>query len=393
MDVGRYDLLIIGGGISGLSLGHYASRAGMKTVLLEKAADTGGCLKTMKNDGYWLELGAHTCYNSYGNLIGVIEDCGLKDQLQARRNVPFKMLIDGKVKSIPSELNFFELLLSAPRLFSMDKSRMTVAAYYSGIVGRKNYDKVVGPALSAVPSQKADDFPADMLFKRRPRRKDILKKFTVKGGLQTIAHTIASTGRFEVMKGVKVKSVRSFNNLFTVSAENAGDLSAERIALAVPPPEGSALLMESFPAVASRLAEIKVAHIDSVGVVLKKGLVGLPEFAGLIPVDDLFFSIVSRDIVGDNDFRGFTFHFRPGLQNEIRMKRIKEVLGSDKFESLNENRAVMPAPVMGHRAITEDIDRMIKDTKLSITGNYFGGLAIEDCVSRSVEEFKRMKET
>ena len=82
MDLKRYDIIVVGGGISGLSLAHYASKAGLKTLLLEKAPEAGGCLRTMRQvDDFWLELGAHTCYNSYGNLIGVIEDCGLREKL------------------------------------------------------------------------------------------------------------------------------------------------------------------------------------------------------------------------------------------------------------------------------------------------------------------------
>jgi oxygen-dependent protoporphyrinogen oxidase len=168
MDLKRYDLIVIGGGISGLSLAHYASRAGMKTLLLEKATEAGGCLRTMRQSGgFWLELGAHTCYNSYGNLIRIIEECGVRGRLLPRKKVPFMMFVDGRVKSIPSELDFFELICSAPRIFTLSKSGQTVGSYYSRIVGKRNFDRVIGPALSAVPSQRADDFPADMLFKKR----------------------------------------------------------------------------------------------------------------------------------------------------------------------------------------------------------------------------------
>jgi len=391
----QYDLIVIGGGISGLSLAHYASKAGMRTVVLEKADYAGGCLRTMRHEGYWLELGAHTCYNSYAGLIGIIEDCGLAQQLQAREKVPFKMYIDGKVKSIPSELNFVELVCSAPRLFTMDKSHMTVGSYYSGIVGKNNYRKVVGPALSAVPSQKADDFPAEMLFKKRKRRKDIIKKFTLRGGLQTVAEAVASEKGLEVRTGVEVTSVRFDKTFFTVSASGstfgALDLTADRIGFAVPPPACAGLLKDILPAAASKLGEIRTAHVESVGVMVKKGLVGLPEFAGLIPANDLFFSIVSRDIVADPEYRGFTFHFKPGTGNELRMKRIAEVLGTDRFEAVSGNKAVLPSPAMGHDKITAGIDSLIRDKRIFITGNYFAGLAVEDCICRSVAEFSRMK--
>jgi protoporphyrinogen/coproporphyrinogen III oxidase len=391
MALKRYDLIVIGGGISGLSLAHYAAKAGIKTLLLEKAAQAGGCLRTMRQPGgFWLELGAHTCYNSYANLIGIIEECGAKDKLLPRERVPFMMFVDGKVKSIPSELDFLELICSAPRIFTLPKAGQTVRSYYSRIVGKRNFDRVIGPALSAVPSQRADDFPAEMLFKKRKRRKDIIKKFTLKGGLQTIADAVVSKADIEALTGAEVEQVLMANALYKVSVGSGEEFEADNLALAVPPPVASGLLKNILPDAAARLDEIRVAPVESLGVIARKDAIGLPPFAGLIPMDDVFFSVVSRDTVADAAYRGFTFHFRQGLDRARRMSRISEVLGTDKFEASSENSAVLPSPLPGHEKIIGDIDRLIEGKRVFITGNYFSGLAIEDCVSRSSAEFKRL---
>jgi oxygen-dependent protoporphyrinogen oxidase len=391
MDLKRYDLIVTGGGISGLSLAHYASRAGMKTLLLEKAAEAGGCLRTMRQpDGYWLELGAHTCYNSYGGLIGIIEECDAREKLLPRKKVPFMLFVDGKVTSIPSKLNFPELICSAPRIFTLSKSGETVGSYYSKIVGKKNFERVIGPALSAVPSQRADDFPADMLFKKRKRRKDVIRKFTLEGGLQSIADAVISQRGIEVLTGTEVAAVRAENAGYKVSTGNGREFTADNIAFAVPPPVASGLLKDILPDAAARLADIKVARVDSLGVTVKKEAVTLPPFAGLIPVDDVFFSVVSRDIVADAVYRGFTFHFRPGLDRGAKLRRITEVLGTNRFEESSEGAAILPSPRLGHEKIAGAIDRLIEGKRVYITGNYFSGLAIEDCVSRSRAEFTRL---
>jgi len=392
MGLKRYDLIVIGGGISGLSLAHFASRAGLKTLLLEKAPQAGGCLRTMRNPGdFWLELGAHTCYNSYGNFIRIIEECGVREALQSRQKVPFMMLADGKVKSIPSELNFLELICSAPRIFTLSKSGMTVGSYYSKIVGKRNFDRVIGPALSAVPSQRADDFPAEMLFKKRKRRKDIIKKFTLKGGLQTIADAVLSGKDIEVLTGAEASAVETGNSVFKVSAGDKGEFAADNLGLAVAPSVASALLKNALPDAAARLSAIRVVQVESLGVVVRKETVGLPPCAGLIPVHDVFFSAVSRDIVADPTYRGFTFHFRQGVDREKKMRRIAEVLGTDKFEASSENISLLPSPVLGHERIVGDIDKLIEGKRVYITGNYFAGLAIEDCVARSSAEFSRLQ--
>ncbi len=397
MNSSRIDLIVIGGGISGLSLAHYASKAGLKTLVLEKANATGGCLRTQRLNSFWLELGAHTCYNSYGNLIGILEDCGLNSMLQERRNVPFRMLVDGKVRSIPSLLDLLEVLCSAPRALTLRKAGLSVESYYSAIAGKKNFERVVGPALSAVVSQRANDFPAEMLFKRRPRRKDIMKKFTLKRGLQTIAETIPAGKGIEVVLGADVKNVKREGSLFKVEVQGGGEFVSERIGIAAPPPSASALLKEAFPALSEKISSIKVARVESVAAVVRKEAVALPLFSGLIPAKDMFYSIVSRDAVGvsrdavgDDAYRGFSFHFRPGQGRERKLKRIAEVLGTDKFQDISENAAVLPSPVLGHERLISDIDRLVEGERVFLTGNYFTGLAIEDCVTRSLNEFKRL---
>jgi protoporphyrinogen/coproporphyrinogen III oxidase len=301
------------------------------------------------------------------------------------------MFVNGAVKSIPSELDYLELLCSAPRILTLKKSRLTVESYYSKIVGKRNFERVIGPAMSAVPSQRANDFPADMLFKKRKRRKEIMKSFTLRGGLQAIADALVGTG-INVFTGTEVKSIKTENSLYKVSLPGIGEVAADNIGFAVPPPVTAVLLKDILPEVSARLSDIKVAHAESLGVVVRKENIGLPPFAGLIPVSDLFFSVVSRDTVADEKYRGFTFHFRPGLEYERKIRKIGEVLGTDKFEAVVQNSVIMPSPILGHEKIVDAIDRLLEDKRVFITGNYFSGLAIEDCISRSSTEFGRLME-
>lgn len=385
----HYDLTIIGAGISGLSLAHYAAKAGFSVLVLEKEARPGGCFYTHRPEsGFWLELGAHTCYNSYRNLIALIEEAGIKDLILGRRNAPYKLLVGTDVKSIPSELDFIELLCSAPRIFTEKKTGRTVESYYSKLVGQGNYRKVIGPVLSAVPSQKADGFPAEMLFKKRKRRKDVIKNFTLKGGLQSVTDALASG--LALRTGFKAGSAAFEGGMFSVRAGEETHTSGA-LALAVPPSKAASLLKSSFPDISSMLSLINVTSVESVGVVVKRDSVPLQPFSGLIPLNDLFFSVVSRDTVPDEDYRGFTFHFRAGIEHEAKLKRIREVLRVGEFEEVVSRRAVLPSPVLGHERLIAELEGRLSGKRLFLTGNYFSGLAIEDCVSRSLSEFLRFK--
>jgi len=392
----KYDIAIIGAGISGLSLAHYCKNEGLKTLIIEKSSRIGGTLHShyFQEIGFWIELGAHTCYNSYGNLIKILEDCSAINKIVKRENVPFKMLSDGKIKSIPSQLNFLELLFSVPKIFLLKKNEMSVREYYSKIVGMRNFENVISPALNAVISQNADDFPADLLFKRRPRRKDTIKKFTLEKGLQTIADSVSSQKGIDVVLGQNITSINYKGNYFEIASE-AGPYEAEYLAIAASASSAAGILKESFPEISERLSRIRVEKIESAGVAVKREDVeSIPPAAGIIPSSDIFYSVVSRDTVKDTRYRGFTFHFKPdSANNNEKIKRIAEVLGikENRIEHFVEKENFVPSLKKGHNLLIQDIDRSISGKPILLTGNYFDGLAIEDCISRSFKEFSRLK--
>jgi protoporphyrinogen oxidase len=394
----RVDIIIIGAGISGLSLAHYCAREGLNTLVLEKNDRPGGALHSHSFGGetkdFWIELGAHTCYNSYRNLIGIIEDCRILDRLTRRENVPFKMLIDNQVRSIPSQLDFLELFLSARRLFTSRKEGESMESYYSGIVGRKNFERVFAPAFNAVISQDANEFPSDMLFKRRERRKDVIKKFTLTNGLQAIADAIASQNNIKIITGKEAQTIEIDNDLFRIAATDNSIYGSNYLALATPASAAAQLLNAAFPDVSEVLSRIRVKSVESMGVAVRKELVSFGPVAGLIPKHDSFFSVVSRDAVQHERYRGFTFHFKPDtLDHGAKLKRISEVLGvsRDKLEYAAKKENAVPALSVGHDILMNRLERAIAEKRLYLTGNYFDGLAIEDCVSRSRKEFLRLK--
>jgi protoporphyrinogen oxidase len=392
--VTRYDVIIVGAGISGLSLAHYCAKGGLKTLVLEAGPRPGGTLHSQEfPGGFWLELGAHTCYNSYGNLIGIMEETGIKGLMLGREKAGFKVLAGGKLKSIPSQIHFMELLLSAPRFFTARKEGSTVKSYYSSIAGRGNYGRVLGPAFNAVLSQEADDFPAHMLFNRRPRRKDIMRSFTLDCGLQSIPCTIASEQGIGVRTGCKAKEADFAGGMFTVRAGASESFLSSALAVATPPDEAARLLSGAFPALAEKLRAIKVRDIETMGIAAKKEDIALPPVAGIVAPGDIFYSAVSRDTVKHNEYRGFSFHFKPGAGHEDRLARICEVLGLErgKVEHVVEKTNRVPSLSPGHEKLVSELDGLLEGKPLLLTGNYFTGLSLEDCVTRSLMESERLK--
>jgi protoporphyrinogen/coproporphyrinogen III oxidase len=401
--VEQRDVVVVGGGIAGLAFAHHAATAGRSVLVLEAGPRTGGCLNTRRlADGFWYEAGAHTAYNSYGAFLELVDACGLGGAIRPRGDARkrFALLRDGRLAmmgplSVFLEFDPIELLLTAPFGLFRSKEGRTAAEAYGAVVGRRNYANVLAPFLAAVPSQSADGFPArgpGSLFKRRARRKDVAKSFTLDGGLSTLAEALARRPNVDVRTGAPVREVRREGAGFTVRSEDGARHAARVAALAVPSSVAAALVAGSDPALAAALGAIGSARVETTAVALPKERTSLPEMAFLVPVNDLFHSAVTRDPVPDARLRGFAFHFKPGHAPEDRLRRIEDVLGAPRetFVDVAESSLVLPAPALGHADAVARIDRALAGSRLAVTGNYFDGLALEDCVLRSRAEWARV---
>lgn len=395
------DTLVLGGGISGLSIAAESARSGQRTLVVEAGLRVGGCLASPRTaDGYWYELGAHTCYNSYTGLIGLLEGRGLAERLVPRTSTKLRFLEGNGIApganlgALLRRFNWLELALHAPRLLGADKAGRSVREYYARIVGPRNYRNTLGPMLSAVPSQSADDFPASMLFKSRDsRRTDFPRSFTLDGGLQMAAEMLAAEPGLDVITAVRATGVQVDAGAgFTVELANGDTITTARLVVATNPSVAAALLQSAAPEAARTLLRIREAEVDSMAVVLPLARVPWPITMFAVPIGDGLYSVVTRDSVPDERFRAFTFHFAPGLDRDSRLARMAAVLGvpRDELRDVVERRVVLPSPVVGHERLVAELDAALAGRPLAVVGNYFDGLSIEDCVQRARREWARL---
>jgi len=390
----RYDLIVIGAGISGLAMAYKAEQSGMHVLVLEKESSTGGCFhsQVVADDAqpFWLEMGTHTCFNSYGRLLTLLEKLGLTDQMQGREKLRYRMLAGDKLVSIPSRLHIFELLTHAWRLFSMQKENRSVGEYYRAITGPQNYNEVFSHAFNAVLCQPASDLPADMLFRKRPRNKAIMRSYTFPEGLGWIIAALAD--QLEIKTGQEIRNIQRTEAGYQIETAEAV-LLADKIVCATPVLAAARLLGAAHPEIAEQLNWIGEVEIESVGIVVEKEHLSLQPVAGIIAVDGAFYSAVSRDIVAHPHLRGMTFHFKPGLlADDQKLQHICTVLDIPQSEVLHifhkTNR--LPAPGVGHHQLIAAIDGLLTDQPLALVGNYFAGVAVEDCLERVESEFARL---
>lgn len=387
--------LVIGAGISGLSAAHYAARSGRSTLVLEADARPGGCMHTHafpELGGYWVEAGSHSCFNSYGNLLGIMDELGILSRATAKAKQSYKLWQGGARKSIVSALHPFELVRSLPKLFGGDKAGASVREYYGRGLGRKNYRDLFGPAFRSVICQPADDFPAEALFRKKPRRKDVLRSFTMPEGLSEIPQAIAAAPGITLATGATATAVAREGEGFSVTCADGSRHVADWLTLAVPPDVAAGLLTDTAAEAAAIIGEIGMAEIDTQLLVFDKSDLGVDALAGFISVDGDFLSAVSRDFLDHPQLRGFAFHF-PGdrLDEQARIEAACHALDAqpERLRAAASVRNRLPALRKGHAEQVAALDRALTGDRLGITGNWFLGVSIEDCVTRSRSEHER----
>ena len=392
-----YQLVVVGGGISGLGLAHLARHRGLECLLLEANERLGGAIQShrfARDEGpYWAELGAHTCYNSYGNLLGMLEETDQLAFLTPKQKLPYRIETASGLRPIPSQLKLSELLGLPWRLLRSDKRGRSVGDYFGGLIGQQNYRRVLGPALDAVVCQPAADFPAEALFRKKPRRKEVVRSFTGSAGLGSLVDGIAGQPGLEIASGRAVTGIDPGRQGYELTLGDGSRLRAGTLVLAIAPDQAARLLRAGMPELAETLRQIAMAEIESLAVLVRADALELPPLAGIIGRDDDFYSVVSRDPVPDPDYRAFTFHFRPGrLDEAAKLARIRRLLGVGEGAILewvaSGNR--LPALRLGHDRLLQRIDHQLAGSRLGMTGNWFSGVSIEDSLARSVGEFARL---
>jgi oxygen-dependent protoporphyrinogen oxidase len=115
-------IVVVGGGIAGLTCAWRLQRAGHDVEVLEREPEAGGRMRSERCGDFVVERGAQFVASSYRNLHGVAAALGIGDQLQPRARAGEGVLCDGKIHAadVTSPLR----LLASPLLSVGAKLRL-----------------------------------------------------------------------------------------------------------------------------------------------------------------------------------------------------------------------------------------------------------------------------
>ncbi|MFT5749085.1 MAG: oxygen-dependent protoporphyrinogen oxidase [Ancylomarina sp.] len=386
----NYDIAIIGAGISGLTMAFKIAQSGKKVLLLEAKDKAGGCLNTLYGeDGFWVEMGAHTFYSSYTNTIDLIKSIGLEADIVAREKLSMKLFTD-KHEKLFAPISKLGLIANVPKLFFSKRDGKTVKEYFSNVLGKKNYDKVFTRMFSAVIVQNADDFSAEYFLKRRKTKsKNHPKNFILKNGMSSIVKAILAHENIDIAYNAKVNSLE-YTNTFSIGTEDGNSYSAKDLAFASSPSQVVNLVEGLNPELADLMNDFPIQNLESTALILDKDKPGIEPVTFVIPLQGACYSMVTRDVLPDEKYRGFACHFqRDDATNGEQKETMAKLLSVDEIPETIKANHTLPLIKVGHKERMAAIISQAQNMGIYITGNFFNGLSLEDCVERSTQEAKR----
>jgi protoporphyrinogen oxidase len=132
--MGARDVVIIGGGLSGLTTAYLLAGRGFHVTLLEAEDRAGGQARAFKIDGHIVEHGSHAFFGYYDTSVKLLDELGTREMCE---QIPGWTIVDayGRMAMVkqsswlPNLLSVVPSMLRIPWLGLRDKLRLLFAAF------------------------------------------------------------------------------------------------------------------------------------------------------------------------------------------------------------------------------------------------------------------------
>ncbi len=293
---------IVGGGITGLALTHFLAVRGLDSVLLERASEPGGIIRSRRSSGRVTEAGPQRT-RLVGPVERLVEATGLAERvIRAPPGLPLYILKGGRLKAVPTRVGRFlrsDLLSVAGRLRVLLEpltprlaAEESVAGFLRRKVGDEAYRTLFGPLVAATFASDPERMPAvrslPMLLGplgvrrslvaglARAARAESAPACSFVDGLQELPRALARLHAARVRLDTSVEGITPAAggyDLDIVSRSERDRVHVDRLVLTVPASE-AARLLGSFHAAATRLAELRYNAVSVVDLETRAPLRG-----------------------------------------------------------------------------------------------------------------------
>jgi phytoene dehydrogenase-like protein len=278
----QFDVVVVGGGLAGLTAACYLARAGIAVTLFEKASSLGGRAVTQNYDGYCFNRGVHALYNG-GAASRVLQELGITYSGHKPRG--YFMLRQDELYVFPSNpitLVSTDLLdaadkLELTRLFPMltllkahELRRVSVREWLDSNVPRPQVRQVLASLARTFTYSAALDQVSAEVFATQMQLSLKHNVRYIDGGWQTLVDGLraaAEQAGVSIVSSTRVEAVeRQDGRVQGVRLRDGNIVSASAVIIATDPQDAVKLLYEGTYAairkVVDTIVPIQVACLD-----------------------------------------------------------------------------------------------------------------------------------
>jgi len=294
-------IVIVGGGISGLALGHHLAAHSAEFLLLEASARPGGVIRSGRVEGHLLEWGPQRARLTEG-FRKLVTELGLGGELiSSPPGLPLFVYRSGRLRLVPfSALAFLrsdiigwraKLRLALEPLTAPPRDDESVAGLFTRKIGREAYENLVGPLYGGLYASDPEDMVVGLSLRhvlrefglsrslllpllRRGGRIDPPDACSFREGMQLLPAALASRHCERIRYGSAVREVRRAGHGFTVITDGEA-IAAKQVVLTAPAPDTAAQLAGLAPAAAERLRRLNYNPLAVVHLLAETRLRGL----------------------------------------------------------------------------------------------------------------------
>ncbi|GAA3758273.1 oxygen-dependent protoporphyrinogen oxidase [Spinactinospora alkalitolerans] len=308
----RPHVVVVGGGVSGLTAAHRLTRAGAEVTVLEAAPRTGGKLDASAVAGVPVDSGAEAVLARRPEALDLIAELGLQDRLthpgttasQLYSRGALRAFPEGHLMGVPGDVAALARSGVLSRAGTLRAARdlvwpgapvrgdVSVADYIGGRMGREVVDRLVEPLLGGVYAGRADRLSLEatlpqiaplarkgrslMAAVREVKAEQAARAAqdggagpapvfaTLRGGLATLVDALAEQSGARVQTSATVRELRRDGAAWRLTVGPASGprrIDADAVVLACPAPAAARLLCDEAPEAAGDLAGIDYASM------------------------------------------------------------------------------------------------------------------------------------
>ena len=445
------DVLVIGGGISGLATAWWLAREGMDVEVWEAADRPGGKIQSVRNDGYLTEQAAALLMNFRPEVTELMRDAGLENVRTLRSTTAQQhryLLHQGRLTELPMRLGSLVLsplwslqaklrLLAEPLIPAGDNAQETVSQFITRRLGREVLEKAMDPfiagTLASDPNQAsaASTLPrltnlethygsitAGILMNKLLRRRTATgaELFSFRGGMETLIKTLAKTPGVRLRTSHTVQELTPLRGGWRVTADGHAGFRARQIVLATPAPVTARLLVPLDHELATLLRGIRYAPLAAVHFGIDRNAVDHPldgngflvpakeqqPFNGNLWLSSLFPDRAPTGKVLLTSYLGGARH--PEIMTwddqrliETTLQALSPLLGirsAPEMTRIDRHRQALPLYHGAYPQRLAAIDTCLRrHPGLFLEANYRGGVSVRDRIAHSRTVAQRMMAT